>query len=399
MAKYNLLEDDDIFDEENDLSAEDTGKKPITEDPASELAEDIDINIDENIIEDQTDEPADEHDFHDELAMDDISTVSKEPPLETEKTETPEEQPEQESEFVEYEPLKEEAKEEPKPKVDPEKPYLTDDYADDKHPGLNYKPLIIAAIVIVVLILGYIGLDKWVLSDQASSETANETQQPVKTAQQLLQEQAAARKTRFLSDIAGKTSSDIDMVNSAIQNAASSAKISSILLYDKSFLFEVFGSNRDEVARVSMALKQKMADNNFNVVSSQTRPGTNGGVFGLFKADLKNEKPAGANAGKNIHINFNSVKDAENWLKQQSASKGLKVRSLQNHFVKDADDFKVFEVATTVNGSIDACKGLLQKISSDGSQIKIHKLNLSAADQKSFISKKYQLKLILEIFV
>jgi len=397
MAKYNLLEDDDIFDEKNDLSSEDEEKTQVSQETEEESEPEKDFNFDdEDLLEEDMSNDFVDHDFHDELELDDVSMAQKEPLQEIDDHDI--DDSEEEPEFVSYDPQKEEIKKEPA--VDSEKPYITKDYADEKSPGLNYKPLIIGGVAILVLFFAWIGYN-WMSSDsqeEMSDTSAIETQQPAKTAQQLLEEQTAARKKTFLTNIAGKTTADIQVVNSAIQNASNSAKISSILLYDKSLLFEVFGSDREEVARVSMALKQKMNGPNFNVVSSQIRPGSNGGVFGLFKADLGSVKPGGgaANAGQ---VNFNSVSDAESWLKTQSAANGLKIRTLQSHFTKNADDFQVFQVAATVDGSVEACKGLLQKISSDGSQIKIHKLNLLAADQKSFTSKNYQLKLVLEIFV
>ena len=73
-------------------------------------------------------------------------------------------------------------------------------------------------------------IDKWVLSDATDSVADEEqTDTQAKTPEQIKQEQEQIRKTVFLSKIASKTSADISVVNNAIQNAQSSAKLSSIL--------------------------------------------------------------------------------------------------------------------------------------------------------------------------
>ena len=244
---------------------------------------------------------------------------------------------------------------------------------------------------------GYFAVDNWILSDSTdSTENIDSASEPVKKQEQIKQEQETQLKQAFLSKVAAKTSADISAVNSAIQNAQSSAKLSSVLLYDESFMFEVFGSDRNDLARVNMKLKENMSGNNFEVISSQTRPGSNGGVFGLYKGTLSSENGIAAN---NVKTNFNSINDLENWIKSASASNSLKVNSLTNKYLKEENNFRKFEVETTLSGSIDACNTFLKNLSNNASQIQIHKLNLNAIDQKSFQKKKYQLKMILAIYV
>jgi len=383
MAKYNLLEDDDIFDEEDDLTENDPAGGLKDDKEEIDTSDEIDIDIDEDLLNIESPETElDEQDLQEDIEIDKIDDI--------EETISPETEPE----IQEFEP--EIQKEEPIP-VEDEKPFLTEDFEDDKQSGINYKPIVIGGVIIIFLLLGYAAIDRWVLGDSIDSVTdAEPTDEQVKTQEQIVQEREAERKAAFLSKVAGKTSADISVVNSAIENAQSSAKLSSVLLYDEAFLFEVFGSDRDELARVNMSLKNNMSSNNFEVISSQTRPGSNGGVFGLFKGTLS----SGAGSGsKGVQASFNTINDLEKWIKDVSASNSLKVTSLVNKYVKEENDFRKFEVETTLTGPIDACNTFLKKLSSDGNQIQIHKLNLNAVDQKSFQSKKYQLKLILEVFV
>ncbi len=379
MAKYNLLEDDDIFDEDDDLTENDPiagSDEPL---PDTGISDDIDIEIDEDLLNIEPTDELDDQGFEEEPAIDNL----------------------QEDIAAELDPdpqeLEPEIKEE-KP-VEADKPFLTDDFEDDKQSGINYKPIVMIGSVIIILILMYVAVDIWVLSD--SSQPVADTEQVAEPTKESVAEKKAAlekeQKLVFLSKISGKTSADIAVVNNAVKNAQSSAKLSSLLLYGESFLFEVFGSDRNEIARVNMSLKSNMPGNNFSVISSQTRPGANGGVFGLFKASLSSS--GGNAAGKNVQISFNSINDFEKWLKNTSSSNGLKVKSLSNKYVKEESKFRKFELETTLTGSLDACNTFLKKLSANGSQVNIRKLNLVASDQKSFQSKKYQLKLILEIFV
>ena len=381
MAKYNLLEDDDIFDEEDDFS------KP--EKSEDEKTDNIDITIDDELLETDVDDLKTD----DELPTGVDESTSDEYNTEQEVSITEEAA---EPEFQEYEPEISSAPEEPQQteEKEPEKPYLTDDYEDEKQAGINYKPIILGAVILLVLFGAYFLIDKFFLSE-TDKGADQQTQQPVKTPEQIRQEQEAAKKKQFLSQLAGQTQLDINSINSVVQNVKSAAKISSILLYDKSLLVEVFGDDRAQVAKVNMNLKEKMADKSFQVVASQSRPGPNGGVFGLFKATVD----GGASGTKDASVIFNSVTDAQNWINQQSGSAGLKVKNISNRYISDENNFKKFTIEATINGSMDECNNFLNKLSSNGSQIKINKLNLTAADQQNFQSKKYLLKLVLEVFV
>ncbi|MCB0281723.1 MAG: hypothetical protein H6627_03710 [Calditrichae bacterium] len=390
MAKYNLLEDDDIFDEEDDFSGKDKEDK-VKPEPEPEQTNQLDIEIDDDLLNDEPDDLSMEEDIISGKSMQSTILDKDEPEISIPENE------EQELPIEEYEPQVVDREEEKSPEITADKPYLTEDYADEKQTGINYKPIVISAAIIVALIAVYFIVDIFILSASSEPEVAeNTTQQPVKTPEQIRQEQEAAAKTQFLAQLAGETQKDVNNINTILDNISNTAKLSSILLYDKSLLLEVFGTTRAEIAKTNINLKNKMADKSFVVVSSQSRPGPNGGVFGLFKADINGGSSA---ASKNVNTNFNTIVDAQNWLKQQSANEGLKVKSIDNHFVADEKNFKKFNVETTIHGSMAACKNLLNKLSSNGSQLKINKLNLTAADQKNFQSKNFQLKLVLEVFV
>lgn len=395
MAKYNLLEDDDIFDEEDDFSEKEEAEKPKPEqEPETDKTDNLDIDIDDDLF---TTADQDE-----EISLDEEPTAGKSMKktiLDEEQTEPeisiPDSEPEPEQEFQEFEPVAKESSTPPEQAT--EKPYLTDDYEDEKQSGINYKPILMVVAAITAVVLIYFLVDMYILSDTSESDVAEQkTEQPAKTPEQIRQEQEAARKKEFLGTLDSETKANVSNINTILDNVQNTARLSSILLYDESLLLEVFGSDRSELARVNINLKDKMSGKTFNIVSSQSRPGPNGGVFGLFKAEVN----GGASGGsQNVNINFNTVADAQNWLKQQSNAQGLRVKDINNHFIADENNFKKFNVEATINGSLTSCRNLLNKLSSDGSQLKINKLSLTAGDQKNFQSKNYQLKLVLEVFV
>jgi len=384
MAKYNLLDDDDIFDEKNDDSSEedDLTIDPIK--PSSDLTEDIDINIDDDddLLETEPPSSLDDQDFQTDLDItaienDNVSEPAAEPDIEDSEP----------GSFTDYNPEEEDA---PAENQDPP-PFITDDYEDAKQEGLNYKPFVIVIAIIVGLAAIWFALDTFVFS----ADESEVVEEPVTTPEQLQQEKEAAEKAAFLGRLAGKTTSDINLINEILTYGKDNAKVSSILLYNQSLLFEVFGNNRDQVARVNMSLKNSSSGIPFEVIGSQTRPGSNGGVFGLFKTELGSSA-----ASKNVNrASFSSIGDFQSWVEQTSNSTNLKVDNLQNNYLNEEGLFKKYRVEATINGSIDSCNDFLQKLSSGNNQVKIHKLNITAADQRNFKSSNYLLKLILEVYV
>ncbi len=386
MAKYNLLDDDDIFDEKEEISADNNelNVEPEKSNLNVDMTDDIDINIDddEDLLETEPTSSLDDQDFQTDLDITAIDSDNIEEPTAEPKQESTEPSP-----YEEYSP---ESKEEGKKEDNDSQPFRTDDYQDSKHEGINYKPFLIAFFIIVGLGAIWFALDTFVFSNEPEI-----VEEPVKTPEQLQQEKEAIEKAAFLGKVAGKTSSDINIVSEILGYGKKNAKVSSILLYNGSLLFEVFGTTRDQVAKVNMSLKDNASGIIFEVIGSETRPGLKGGVFGLFRTEVSSSATS-----KNVsQASFSSVGDFQSWVEQTSNESDLKVSELKNNYLKEEGYFKKFEVEATINGSIDGCSDFLQKLSSENNQVKIHKLNLTAADQRNFQTKRYMLKLVLEVYV
>ncbi len=380
MAKYNLLDDDDIFDEEEKSSSEkpkDTEKNEIS----STDEESIEINIDDDLSEiDPTSQ------------IDDDELEIEEKPLEFAEITSEEEQ---EEPSLEKEPSTDTIFNQSK--VDnegqapaDEKPYLTDDYEDDKQGGLNYKPIIWIALILLGIVLTYFALDYFVFSK--ADQPVSEQQENVKTPEEIQREQEAARKAQFLGSISAETSSDLNMIGNVINNASSSAKMSAIYLYGDEFLFEVFGKSRDDLAKVNIQLKNQ--PEKYLVISSTIRPGNNGGVLGVFKAEAQRS----ASRGGQAQPKYSSISDFETKFKNFTKNSGIKIEKLTNKLETNQNGFQKYEVVTDMKGSFNSCKNFLSGLAANNAHIKIQKLNLVAADQSSF-GNTYNLRLILEIFI
>ena len=61
--------------------------------------------------------------------------------------------------------------------------------------------------------------------------------------------------------------------------------------------------------------------------------------------------------------------------------------------------FTVSEISADFNGSYEACNKMVGAIGSSNKNIEIHKLNFTASDLRGFSREKYQLKIILKVYV
>lgn len=376
MGKYNLLEDDELFSpkkREDDQSAD--KEKTEKEELDSETLEKeeplvIDDSLDKNDssfgqreVIDLTDEPEPSGNLFD-------TGQDKAAPTEPK--------------FSGFEGR-------PPSEIKAKKPSYTPDesFFDEKPDAINYKPVLIGVGIVALLFVIYLGLNQWVFNDDTGEKPPAEIveEQPVISPEE-------QERTRFLGTLADKTSSELSFVGNVLNFSGPNINLSSILLYDESFLFEVFGKSRDDLAKLNLDLKNKYRDKKFVVLSSSQRPGKNGGIFGLYTAEMNGAPQAGR-----LGLMINSVDEAKTWLTDLARKNKLKMNSIKSGAASSVNNFSVYEVEAVISGTLDNCKSVLNSIGSSASNIKIHKLTLSAADQKTFSLSKYQLKLIVQVFV
>lgn len=418
MAKYNLLDDDDIFDDNDDLLKDDndddvsgllqeTKDEPLAEEPpveedapaeateateATDTEDPFDIDIDEDLLNYEPAEELDESAFSPET---DLDITSEEESLEPEISIDPDA-----GEEVAAEPVEEE-KPAPKPIPDLE-------IEDEKQEGISYKPIVKGLAVILLLILVYAGVDYFFLSDGTSTpESAQVAEQKEnaasgteeaqkKSAAEIAKEKKVKEKQAYLKTVSSENRARIASVEQVVSATGKSARLSSVLLYDNSMTFEVFAKNRDDLAKYNINLKRSGSP--FKIISSSARPGQNGGILGVFKAEKTPQSSGGQAAGTGK--TFNSVKELESWLSGQAKSAGLRVFKLKSRTDSGGNTalFKAYRVEAELSGSLAASKKLLSALKNT-SQVKIYKLVETAKDQQNFSGNRYRIQLILQAFI
>ena len=416
MAKYNLLDDDDIFDDNDDLLNDDDNdsdvsellEKTLVEEESSEESEPpaveaeadmaeteedeaIDIDIDEELLNFEPAEELDESTFAEDVDLDISSTDPEpvpEPALEPDVTEV-EEEPKDES------PAQEESAREAST-LD-----LSMDYEDEKQEGLNYKPIVLGISGVLLIILIYVGVDHFFLSSHSNdeldkTETAVTDNQPAqkKSAEEKAAEEREKRKQAYLEDVRAQNKSRLNTVNGILALIGKNAHLCTLVLYDKSILFEIFSKNRGELARFNMKLKEKNLP--YSLVSSTKRPGSSGGILGVFKGEIPGSGAAGSGAAGQT---FTSTGALQNALKDNAGKAGVTLKNIKSRSMASggSKDFKGYELSMEVSGKEDAVKKFMSLLSALNN-VKVYKLSLSASDQKSFTGTD-RVQLILHAFI
>ncbi len=403
MAKYNLLEDDDIFKEDDDIFGREEKKEKKDQESAKQeeefqeekrsVEEDEDL-LDITSVEDEELLSEDEaHEEPDDLLADEEETF--EPEIEDFEDEEDESFSEEldtfektaAPSFTEVEPETHREEKQPGPE--------TEEYQDEKQDSPNYKPILIAAIALVVLVSAYFAIDYFFLGNGEEQQAQTEqTDEQALTAEQQQQQQLLQQKRAFLGSLNSRsqqTQASVGNVLSLLNN--NSARLSILHIYGDEFLFEVYGDDRADLARFNMAIKDKMS---VEVVSSTDRPGN--GILNVFKGNLAGAGGSSASA-QNPELRFSTIKEAEDWLKSISQSRGAQLRGLENQYITKQNEFQKFHVTGQFVGSLSACQALINQISGEGVHFSIYKMSLSSTNQSTYKDANYRLSFVLEVFV
>lgn len=391
MAKYNILDEDDIFSEsEEEKQSSDTSKgKKEQEEP--EINIDGEEIFDDSLLEEERKRES-EPDLRDEKPDEDID-------LDLQEDRPTEEQDEKLKDFfADEEEVRKNLEQKPEEDVDVEQEEPSDvhdiieEYEDEKLGGLNFKPFLIGGIIIILLIAGYFIVDLWVLGEGGDT-TAEVTEQAVPQEPQLSPEEI--RKNQELARLAGRSSNELSFINDIIGiTSGENGNLSSLLLYDKSFMLEVFGKNRAELAKVQKAMQTSMPQQRFDIVSADIRPGEAGGILGIYSLLIN-----GGSTSKEVNRKFTSVQEARSWLSSLSNANGLELQTFRETSTDRENGFRVLEIEALLSGNLNNCKTILKEMAEAAPNLKIHKLNMTTTDQRSFSPSTFQLKMIIQIYV
>ena len=409
MADFDLISEDDFFSEEkkdkpapkkpeepqqdDDLFAQtiDSSEKEelFTDDDFSDLPELDDTSEQIEKPQDFSEDINESFDFTEGLTDDTSFDLDKDLPN-PEPEPLPEPEPEPAPDF---EP-------EPQPGAAPAPPPSAEiegaEYIDDKQGKISYKPFVYGVIVVAVLV-GLFFLGKIFIFDKDKAEPVAEDKAAENVQVQQGPTEEEIRVSNYYADLAGGTKQTATKISGISGVTSQRAKLSSVLLYGNDLKFEVFANSRDELAKFNMALKNKFKTGKIKLISSQNRPGKSGGVLGVYQVNMAD---GSGSAGKaEVAQPFKSADEAKSWLSFLVENGSLKANNLKVRSLNRKDGFDVFELDATISGTKNNCLQLLEGVGNSERNVKVYKVSLNSADQRTFNSKKYQLRLILQIFV
>lgn len=392
MANFDLISEDDFF---SGMKKEEQPKEPPKPEPDEDLFAQPQPETETPVLPEE--EPADENPA--DLLSQDFSEDVKESFDFDNTAETKITEPENPVTVEEAVSPAEPVPAEPEPEAEPETAEEEiPDYYDDKQGGINYKPMLKWVGIVVVILIVFLGI-KFYFFSPSSEPQAAQPEQTAKTAAPVKNEPTPqeVKRNQLFTALAAKTQYTASKVAGITDVAGARAKLSSVLVYGNDFMFEVFAKNRDALAQLNVKLKNTFKDNSISVVATESRPGPNGGILGVYKLTL--HPPTAGSGSGSLSAPFKSVEDAQGWLKYMAENGSIKIKNMKSRALQREQGMDVYELDATLYGSSASFSRLLQTFAGAQKNMTIHKLTLNAVDQRNFNKKKYQARLILKLFI
>ncbi len=293
----------------------------------------------------------------------------------------------------------EEEEEFDEPEEEPARPRdnlpVIEDYEDEKQEKLNYKPFFIGFGVLVVLIAAFL-ITRYVFFAEPGDEkeTADQQGQQTTTEEEVLSPEEQ-RRQEYFNQIAASTKQNINtLLNLLDKVSGNRTALSSVVIYEDDLLFEVYSKARDQLARLNMQFRNEPSRRYF-LVSSNYRPGENGGVLGVFK--LQNN--GGGTTKASVTNALASKGNFDAWISELAQKNQLKIGLNKIRSTETVDNFSVSTLEASMSGSMSNCMAMLKQIANAERNIRLHKLAMSAYDQKNFSVERYRISLTLKLYI
>jgi len=378
MADYDLLSEDDFFSQsepstrkEKEKPKEEADQDAVQPTEEDDLFKDIDQTIQKSIEE----LPLDKEEAGDDLIAGEASEES-------------------------FEAIKQEL-EDDEGQIETDEgaapaPLITD-YEDEKQEKISYKPFIIGGTIVIFLIVLFIVLYNlyWTGGQEKTEEKTPAKQEAVQEKPAVSPEEL--QKQKFYGSVYGKTKKKLNLATGFVSTANKNAKLTSFLIYGDDMMYEIFSPDREKLAKYSLDVRDRFPGTKVILDNTSIRPGKNGGVFGLFR--VQQTGSSGEGTASSVTNPFTSAAEAQRWLTSLADYNKLKVGKTRNKAAGKKASFAVYEIEAEITGSFEGCNSFLQSVANSGKNVEIYKLTFNAVDQKSFKSSKYQLKLILKVYI
>jgi len=382
MAKYNLMDNqrpdyfDRYFDEEDEVK-EPSKKQPdeFMEIPAVKK-ESVEF-FDESLFaeEKETETMEDPSGIDIEISDNEPLDITDEKP-----------------DFEESAPPKPQRTFEPSPE---EKPDL--EYKDEKMQKINLKPILIGVLSLIALVAIVFVLFQFVFvssDDPLKTGDAAAEQKPAIDPQEQLRLEQERKKVSFIKNLNNEKNARLDVFSNLADLQVKNVSYASMLLYDKAISFEIFSPSRDDVAKYNMNLKQKNLNDKYKISYVSNRPGTKGGVFALYSAELGSSAGTGAAQGEPT-IELNIQQKVNNVAKKYN----LKTKSEISVSRTAAAQFERIRIEYIYTGSEENCNKYLDELSKMNSNFNVYKISLMPTNQNNFSKMNFQLLIILDFYV
>ena len=262
-------------------------------------------------------------------------------------------------------------------------------YHDEKQPGINFKPFIWIVTAIVAVILIYLAIDNFILS-----EGGEEPAEQVETPEERLAREREEQKQNLLATMNQEKQTRMQYLINLLNIKPKEVKYSSFLLYAKSFSFEAFAKDRSDLAKLNMQLKSNPSLAGYVLETAANRPGTRGGVFALYAYQTLQSGSSKVLSDEKI-----PTMDGNTWLNQSVQKFGMQVTGQRKVASNREQLFTVMRQEYILRGSEEACFGLLKSMAGIMGNYAIHKLVLVPVDQRNVMKSNYQLTLIMDFYL
>ncbi len=297
---------------------------------------------------------------------------------------------EEEPEKVEEEPPPAKSTE-PPPKI-----FVPEDKVEDeKLPGLSKKPVIIWTVVIIVVIAGIL-MFFYMFSGEKKAEPeqkAEQIQQPATETPATAEDPLLAKQKAYLGQLAAANSQNFAIIANLFSSAEkNNVQISSMLFYGDELSVEIFGKDRNQLAKALMDIRTSLKTAGLKVVASDVRPGD--GITSVLSFKL----PQNAGSGE-INAKLTSVNDASQWLKMLAQQFSVSISPVKEVTSKTAQfNLKQHRLQFKVKGSYENCVRFFSALGQSNRNFKLHKMAFSSLDQKSFSKAKYQADFVADLY-
>lgn len=258
---------------------------------------------------------------------------------------------------------------------------------DLTQPRPKFKYIIIGAIVVLVAVALYFIVPKIFSGGKDKVVT------PVETPEEKLKRELQVRKDNFLNTINADRHNRLGYLVQLANIKPARVRYSGYHLYDQNLVLEVFTANRNDLADFNIKLKNTPTFANFKLESVDKRPGTRGGLFGLY------DIPTTASNLASGMVTERNYKSPQDWIAEFTQKNSLTVTAQRQMSTRQEELFTITRIEYKFKGPEQNCLALISFLATSNTNIGVHKLTMLPTNQRDIAKSPYQIHLILDFYM